>query len=114
MGAIKLMTSLFQNYSLFETWGPLWLALVIWLGYSYKKHIVNSPEYEVGSGREKFFYTGIVLLYLLHGSPFSIIADYFLFIALITQMSLTYFVIIFLLIVVFSFIFFQKYVWYDK
>src|SRR5699024_11763596 len=75
MGAIKLMTSLFQDYSLFETWGPLWLALVIWLGYSYKKHIVNSPEYEVGSGREKFFYTGIVLLYLLHGSPFSIIAD---------------------------------------
>jgi len=108
------MTSLFQNYSLFETWGPLWLALVIWLGYSYKKHIVNSPEYEVGSGREKFFYTGIVLLYLLHGSPFSIIADHYLFSALMTQMSLTYFVIVPLLIIGLPFKWFKKYAWNHK
>src|SRR5690625_5022591 len=114
MGAIKLMTSLFQDYSLFETWGPLWLALVIWLGYSYKKHIVNSPEYEVGSGREKFFYTGIGLLYLLHGSPFSVIANHYLFSALMTQMSLTYFVIVPLLIIGLPFKWFKKYAWNHK
>ncbi|WP_253286658.1 cytochrome c oxidase assembly protein [Virgibacillus sp. MSJ-26] len=108
------MGSIFQGFAWYEIVGPLWLALVIWLGYSYNKHIIKSPEYDVGSGRVKYFYTGLVLLYLLHGSPFSIIADHYLFSALMLQMSLTYFVVVPLLIIGLPFKWFKKYAWNHK
>src|SRR5690625_4255505 len=113
MGENKLMGSIFQGFAWYEMVGPLWLALVIWLGYSYNKHI-KSPEYDVGSGRVKYFYTGLVLLYLLHGSPFSIITDHYLFSALMLQMSLTYFVVVPLLIIGLPFKWFKKYAWNHK
>lgn len=108
------MGSIFQGFSLFEIWGPVWLVLAIWLCYLYNKHIINSPEYEVGSSQVKYFYTGVILLYLLHGSPFSIIADHYLFSALMLQMSLTYFVIVPLLIIGLPFKWFKKYAWNHK
>lgn len=109
-----MFSSIFQGFSLFETWGPLWLVLSIIIGYLYHKYIMNSPEYEVGSNQIKFFYIGISLLYVLHGSPFSIIADYYLFSVHMLQMSLTFFVVVPLLIIGLPFKLFKKYAWNYK
>lgn len=108
------MDSLFYDFSLFKIWGPLWLILLCWVGFLYKKHIIDSAEYEVKLGQKGLFFAGLILLYLLHGSPFSIIADYYLFSALMLQLALTYFVIVPFLIVGLPMKLFKKYAWNHK
>lgn len=114
MGEIKVLGSIFQEYSLFEIWGPHWFGLALLTGYLYHKYIIHSPEYNLGSRHLKYFYTGLIMLYILQGSPFSIIADYYLFSALMVQMALTSFVVIPLLIIGLPFRWFKKYAWNHK
>ncbi|HLR51434.1 MAG TPA: cytochrome c oxidase assembly protein [Candidatus Avamphibacillus sp.] len=109
-----MINTIFADVSWFEIWGPLWLVLVIGIGYLYNKHLVQSHEYEKDPKRTKLFYTGLVLFYLVHGSPFSVIADHYLFSGLMLQASLTYFVIIPFFIIGLPFKWFKKYAWNHK
>lgn len=108
------MGSIFHEFSWFEIWGPVWLLVIIGVAFLYNKHIVSSPEFEVGANRVRYFYSGLILLYLFNGSPFSVIADHYLFSALVLQLSMTYFVAIPLLIVGLPFEWFKKYAWNHK
>lgn len=103
--------TIFENISWFEMWGPLWLVFVIALGYMYHKYIVKHSEYNIGYGKKIPFYTGLILFYLLHGSPFSVIANHYLFSALTLQLSLTYFAVIPFLIIGTPYEWFKKYTW---
>lgn len=114
LGEIIVFGSIFQGYSLFEIWGPLWFVVVCLLVYAYNRYIIHSPEYELQSRQVKFFYTGVILLYILQGSPFTIIADHYLFSAHMVQISVSYFVVIPLVIVGLPFRWFKKYAWNYK
>lgn len=114
MEEISVLGSIFQEFSLFEIWGPIWLALCIGIIYLYNKYIIASHEYTLGTSRIKFFYTGISLLYLLHGSPFSILADYYLFSAFMFQIAITCFIAVPLIVIGLPFKLFKKYVWNYK
>lgn len=109
-----LVQSIFKDFSSFHMWGPLWLLFVIWIGYVYNKYIVKSPEYKLKSKQVTFFFIGLAFIYLLYGSPFAMIANHYFFSALMLQMSLTYFVIVPLLIIGLPFELFKKYAWNHK
>lgn len=109
-----MLGSIFQGFSLFDIWGPIWLSLCIAIVYLYKNYIINSREYTLRTSQVKFFYTGIILLYILHGSPFSIIADYYLFSAFMLQMAITSFIAVPLIVIGLPFKLFKKYVWNYK
>lgn len=106
--------SILSSFSWFELWGPLWLILVIVTGYFYNKYIVKSHEYEVTSNQITLFYSGLVMFYLFVGSPFSVIAEHYLFSALMLQLSLVYFVIVPFIIIGLPFKLFKKYAWNHK
>ncbi|HLR15845.1 MAG TPA: cytochrome c oxidase assembly protein [Bacillota bacterium] len=99
---------------MFEIWGPLWFGIICLLIYAYNRYILHSPEYELQSSQVKFFYTGVILLYILQGSPFTIIADHYLFSAHMVQISVSYFVVVPLIIVGLPFKWFKKYAWNYK
>lgn len=109
-----MIKAIFNDFSLFNIWGPLWLFAIIGIGYFYHKYIVQSKTYILRQSQIFFFYMSLILIYLLHGSPFSIIADHYFFSALMLQMSITYFVIIPLFIVGLPSELFKKYAWNHK
>lgn len=62
------------------------------------KKIIQSPLYKVTRNQQFYFFTAMTLLFLLKGTPFDVAAKHYLFSAHITQLSLTYFIIIPLII----------------
>lgn len=109
-----LADDIFGEFSWFEIWGPLWFALVVAAGWLYHSSIVRSAEYTVRIGQKISVYTALVLVYLLHGSPFSIIANHYLVSALVLQLSITYFVVVPLLMTGLPTIWYRKYAWNHK
>nr|WP_246570077.1 cytochrome c oxidase assembly protein [Lentibacillus saliphilus] len=84
------------------------------IGYLYTQYIVRSPEYELLAGKRALFYGALGLLYVLHGSPFSIIADHYLFSALMLQMAGTLFIAVPFMILGLPTSWFRKFVWNHK
>lgn len=96
---------------MFELFGPFWLGLVVLGWYLYREKILRSGTYEVQSYQKASFYIALFLIYFFYGSPFSVLADTYLFSALMSQAAFTYFIIMPLLIISFPFELYKKYTW---
>ncbi|MUV37989.1 Protein CtaG [Lentibacillus sp. JNUCC-1] len=109
-----MLASLFADAHWYDLVGPGWLALVLVVGYLYTKHIVHSNEYTLPASKTRLFYTALVLFYIVNGSPFSIIANQYLFSGLMLQVALTCFVVVPLIIIGLPTELFRKYAWNHK
>ena len=101
----------FSNYTWYELWGPLWVVSLLVLSYFYVRKIVVSHFYEVTSQQVKYFFTAVVLLYAVKGSPFTIIANEFMFSAHMLQLSIMFFVVTPLFILSLPTDFIRRYFW---
>lgn len=101
----------FSNYTWYELWGPLWVVSLLVLSYFYVRKIVASHFYEVTSQQVKYFFTAVVLLYAVKGSPFTIIANEFMFSAHMLQLSIMFFVVTPLFILSLPTDFIRRYFW---
>lgn len=105
------MGGIFSNYTWYELWGPEWLAVLFILSYLYVRKIVASKLYETTSSQVKYFFTAVVLLYAVKGSPFSVIANEYMFSAHMFQISIMLFVVTPFFILSLPADFFRRYFW---
>ena len=87
------MERLISDYPSYEWWGPGWLVVLALLSYLYAKTFVMSDRYHVTKAKMTYFYGAIALTYFVKGSPFSLIADHYLFSAHVFQISVLLFVV---------------------
>lgn len=102
---------IFSNYTWYELWGPIWIAVLLFLSYLYVRKIVASHLYEVTSQQVKYFFSAVVLLYAVKGSPFTIIANDYIFSAHMFQISMMFFVVTPLFILSLPVDFIRRYFW---
>ncbi|PWA12042.1 hypothetical protein DCC39_08145 [Pueribacillus theae] len=103
--------SLFSNYTWYEMWGPVWIAVLALLSYLYIRKIALSHQYRVAGEKVKYFFFAAILLYLAKGSPFSIIADDYMFSMHVLQLSIMLFVVTPLFILSLPTDFIRRYFW---
>lgn len=94
------LADVFNQHTFFQLWRPDIFLLVVVLGtvYAlvmgpYKKSLAPKAP-PVTKGQKLSFYTGLLLFYLLHGTPFHIIGYDYLFSVHMSQMAFTYMVVI--------------------
>ncbi|HLS07733.1 cytochrome c oxidase assembly protein [Lentibacillus sp.] len=88
------MSSLLSNHAWYEFVGPVTLIAAVLLCYWYVNFIIKSPHYNVTSTQKRYFFTAVILFYLVEGSPLAVIADNYLVSALIFQLSVMTFVVV--------------------
>ena len=99
------LADVFFQYDFFQLWRPDVFLLVFLVGTVYALltgtywNKVAGKADPVTKGRKISFYSGLLLFYLLHGTPVHIIGYDYLFSVHMSQMALTYMVVIPLIIV---------------
>ncbi|MBO1002431.1 cytochrome c oxidase assembly protein [Pseudogracilibacillus auburnensis] len=102
---------LVENHSLYTLFKLHWVIFFLIVSSLYRKKVVQSPLYSVTKNQTYYFMIAIILLLLLKATPFDVIATQYLFSAHTLQLSLTYFVVIPLLILSFPTNFWRQYIW---
>ncbi|WP_174613023.1 cytochrome c oxidase assembly protein [Virgibacillus ihumii] len=87
------MGSLFTNHAWYELLGPVSLVIAVVLSYWYINTIIKPSHYNVTSTQKTYFFTAVILFYLMEGTPFAVIADHYLFSALSLQISVMCFIV---------------------
>jgi len=90
--------SVFSGYAWYELFGPVWFVGLALLSYLYMKKIVLSHRYQTTQYHVRYFFSAVIMLYILKGTPFAVIADDYVFSAHVLQLSAMFFVIAPLLI----------------
>src|SRR5690625_4350362 len=103
--------SLLSDYSWFEMWGPVYLAIILLLSFCYFKNVVQLYWMKKMNSQIKYFISAIILFYLVKGSPIAIVAKHYLFSAHVLQLSVIFFMIIPLFILSLPTNFIRKYFW---
>lgn len=106
--------SLILSHNWFQLIGPLWIILIILCAYLYRKYIVHSHVYDVTKSQKAYFTFAMIIGYILHGSPFSIIASDYLFSAHVVQLAGTLFIITPLLVLSLPVILLRNFFWNYK
>lgn len=88
------MNTLLSNHAWYEFIGPVTLIAAFLLCYWYVNSLVKSPQYNVTRTQKRYFFTAVILFYLMEGSPLSVIADNYLVSALLFQLSVMAFVVV--------------------
>lgn len=110
-GEKSLFAFLLENHSLYTLFKLHWIILLLIVSYFYIKKVIQSPLYNITSNQKFYFFTAVSLLLIFKATPLDIIATHYLFSAHTLQMSLTYFVVIPLLILSFPTSFLRQYIW---
>ncbi|GAA0614258.1 hypothetical protein GCM10009001_34410 [Virgibacillus siamensis] len=87
------MGPLFTNHAWYELVGLVSLVVAVLLCYWYINTIIKSTHYNTTNTQKTYFFTAVILFYLVEGTPFAIIADDYLFSALSLQISIMSFVV---------------------
>lgn len=87
------MGSLFTDHAWYELIGPVSLVAAVLLCYWYINSIIKSSHYNVTSAQKAYFFTAVILFYLVEGTPYAVIADHYLFSALSLQISVMCFIV---------------------
>ncbi|HLR08619.1 MAG TPA: cytochrome c oxidase assembly protein [Bacillota bacterium] len=85
--------SVFSDYAWYELFGPVWFVAMALLSYLYVRKIVLSHRYQTTHHHIGYFFSAVILLCIVKGSPFAVIADNYLFNAHVLQLSIMFFVI---------------------
>lgn len=102
---------LVTNFSLYQLFKPHWIVLLTVLSYFYVQKIVKSPFFVVSTKQVRYFFIALVSFYIVQGSPLSVIASHYLFSAHTFQLSITYFLVIPLLILSIPNELYRQYAW---
>ncbi|WP_138417152.1 cytochrome c oxidase assembly protein [Aquibacillus sediminis] len=86
------MSYLLANHAWYELVGPFTLMISMLLCYWYVKTMIHSPHYNPTTNQKIYFFTAISLFFLVKGTPFAVVADYYLVSALILQLSIIIFI----------------------
>lgn len=105
------MSGIFSTYTWYELWGPIWIALLLLLSYVYVRKIVKSHLYEATSQQVKYFFYAIFTVYIVKGSPFTVLANDYFFSAHVFQISMLLFVATPLFILSLPTDFLRRYFW---
>ncbi|WP_077325624.1 cytochrome c oxidase assembly protein [Virgibacillus siamensis] len=108
------MSALFSNYAWYELIGPVSLVTAALLCYWYIHSIIKSSQFNATTTQKTYFFTAVILFYLVEGTPFAVIADEFLFSALSLQISLLCFVAVPLFILSLPKQYLSVYFWHHK
>lgn len=87
------MSTLFSDYTWYELIGPVWIIILAIASYVYITKLSQGRHFNIKNGQTIYFFSAIVLLYLVKGSPFSILAGDYLFSAHVLQLSVMFFVV---------------------
>lgn len=88
---MALFSTVLFDYKWLDWWGLLCLVLMILISFWYAKRFIVPKNGAVTKKQTKYFFTAIVLFYLFKGSPYTIIADDFLFSAHVFGLSVMLF-----------------------
>lgn len=102
---------LVTNFSLYQLFKPHWVVVVTVLSYFYVQNIVKSPLYNVSKKQVRYFFIAMITFYIVQGSPLAIIGDNYLFSAHTFQLSISYFLVVPLIILSFPVEFYRRHIW---
>ncbi|GGK02101.1 hypothetical protein GCM10007063_25450 [Lentibacillus kapialis] len=108
------MSSFPADYAWYELVSPITLVTAVLLCYWYGRTIIKSPHYNVTSKHKTYFFTAIILFYLVEGSPFALAADDYLVSALVFQLSTMAFVVVPLFILSLPKRYLKVFFWHHK
>ncbi|HLR60939.1 MAG TPA: cytochrome c oxidase assembly protein [Lentibacillus sp.] len=108
------MGSLLADYAWYELVSPVTLVTAVLLCYWYGKTIIRSPHYNVTSKHKTYFFSAVILFYLVEGSPFALAADDYLVSALVFQLSTMAFIVAPLFILSFPKAYLKIFFWRHK
>ncbi|GAB4073852.1 hypothetical protein GCM10028778_13550 [Barrientosiimonas marina] len=87
------MHHVLANHAWYELTGPVTLVVTGLLCYWYISKMIRSPHVSATYTQRMYFFLAISLFFLVKGTPFAVIADHYLFSALLSQLSFMAFVI---------------------
>lgn len=87
------MSTLFSDYTWYELIGPVWIIILGIIGYIYIAKLSQGRHFDIANSQTIYFFTAILLLYLVKGSPFSNLAGDYLFSAHVLQLSVMFFIV---------------------
>ena len=100
-----------EHHSFYSLFKLHWVILLLIISFLYVKNVVRSKLYVVTDGQKFYFFTGIILLFLLKATPLDVAATHYLFSAHVLQLSLMFFIAIPLLILSLPVNFLRQYIW---
>lgn len=87
------MSVLFSDYTWYELIGPVWIIFLGLISFIYIKKLSQGQHFSMNNNQTSYFFSAVALLYLIKGSPFSILADNYLFSAHVLQLALMFFAV---------------------
>lgn len=87
------MSTLFSDYTWYELIGPVWIIFLGLISFAYIKKMSHGKHFGIKTNHTSYFFSAVILLYLIKGSPFTVLADDYLFSAHVLQLSLMFFVV---------------------
>lgn len=102
---------LLAHHSFYALFKLHWVILLLGLVVLYVQKVAKSPLYPVASKQKYYFYVAIVLLFICKATPIDVIANHYLFSMYTLQLSITYFVVIPLLLLSIPTNVLRQYIW---
>lgn len=92
-------------------WGPIPLIIVAILAFLYWTKMVRSSFYHVTNSQIRYFFSALIIFYVVKGSPFALIASNYLFSAHVVQVATTLFIVVPLIILSLPIEFYRSVFW---
>lgn len=109
-----LLDFLLENHSLYALFKLHWAIFIGLIILLYIVKVIRSPLYEVSGNQILYFFTAMITLFIIKATPVDVIGTHYLFSVHTLQMSLTYFLVLPLVILSIPTGLLRQYVWHHQ